>query len=61
MKKKTNWIAVFACLVVFALMALGSGSSGSGETKEIVPSNQVHRRSPHTGGDGRAWARCRKG
>lgn len=40
MKKKTNWIAVFACLVVFALMALGSGSSGSGETKEIVPSNQ---------------------
>lgn len=41
MKKKTNWIAVFACLVVFALMALGSGSSGSGETKEIVPTNEA--------------------
>lgn len=35
MKKKKKWIAVLLCLGVFALMALGSGSSDSGETKDI--------------------------
>ncbi|MFT3982915.1 MAG: hypothetical protein QM697_03330 [Lachnospiraceae bacterium] len=36
MKKKTKWIAVLLCLGVFATMALGSGSSDSSETKDIV-------------------------
>lgn len=39
MKKKSNLLAVLLCLVLFALMALGSGSSDSGETKEIVTTN----------------------
>lgn len=36
MSKKTKWIAVLICLGVFAMMALGSGSSDSSETKDIV-------------------------
>lgn len=36
MKKKTKWIAVLLCLGVFAVMALGSGSSNSSDTKDIV-------------------------
>lgn len=36
MKKKTKWLAVVACLILFALMALGSGSSDSGEKKDVV-------------------------
>lgn len=36
MIRKTKWIAFLLCLVVFAAMALGSGSSSAGETKDIV-------------------------
>jgi hypothetical protein len=36
MKKNAKWIAVLLCLGVFAMMALGSGSSDSSETKDIV-------------------------
>lgn len=35
MKKKIKLLAVVLCLLLFATMALGSGSSGSGEDKEI--------------------------
>jgi hypothetical protein len=40
MKKKSKWIAVLLCLGLFASMAMGSGSSDSGETKDIVTSNE---------------------
>lgn len=36
MRKKKKWIAFLLCLGVFALMAMGSGSSDSGETEDIV-------------------------
>lgn len=36
MKRKTKWLSVMLCLVVFATMALGSGSTDSGETKQVV-------------------------
>lgn len=36
MKKKSNLLAVMLCLTLFASMALGSGSSDSGEDKEIT-------------------------
>lgn len=39
MKKKTKLLAVVLCLAMFAAMALGSGSSESGETKDIVTTN----------------------
>nr|MCR5796728.1 hypothetical protein [Eubacterium sp.] len=35
MRNKTKWLAVALCLTLFALVAIGSGSSDSGETKEI--------------------------
>ena len=38
MRKKTTWLAVMLCLSLFALMAIGSGSS-SGETKNVVSSD----------------------
>lgn len=38
MRKKTKWLAVMLCLSLFALMAIGSGSS-SGETKNVVSSD----------------------
>ena len=38
MKKKTKLLLVVLCLVAFSLMALGSGSSDSGEKKEVVTS-----------------------
>lgn len=36
MKRNMKWIAVVLCLSVFAAMALGSGRSDSGETKQVV-------------------------
>ena len=35
MQRNTKWIAVVLCLVIFAAMALGSGQSDSGKTKQI--------------------------
>lgn len=39
MKKKSTVLLVVLCLSLFALMAMGSGSSGSGEKKDIVASD----------------------
>lgn len=39
MKKNFKWLAVMLCFALFAMMALGSGSSDSGETKEIAAGN----------------------
>lgn len=39
MKKRTKRLAAALCLLLFALMALGSGSSDSGEKKDIVEAN----------------------
>ncbi|MDD6202620.1 MAG: hypothetical protein PUB13_06730 [Lachnospiraceae bacterium] len=36
MREKLKWLAVVLCLSLFAMMALGSGSSNSQDTKEIV-------------------------
>lgn len=36
MKKKTKWLPVMLCFAVFATMAMGSGASDSGETKQVV-------------------------
>lgn len=36
MRKKTKFLALALCLSIFALMALGSGSSEEGENKDIV-------------------------
>lgn len=40
MKRKTKWLSVMLCLVVFAAMSLGSGSTDSGETKQVVTNNE---------------------
>lgn len=40
MKKKLRWLAVLGCLVIFAAMAMGSGSSAPEEVKDIVESTQ---------------------
>ena len=40
MKRKTKWLSVMLCLVVFAAMALGSGSTDSGKTKQVVTSSE---------------------
>lgn len=46
MKKRTNLLAVMLCLTLFASMAIGSGSSDSGDDKEIknveTPSAENH-------------------
>ncbi|NBH71965.1 hypothetical protein D3Z51_08010 [Clostridiaceae bacterium] len=36
MKRNMKWIAAVLCLAVFAAMALGSGQSDPGETKQVV-------------------------
>ena len=36
MRKTTKWLCVVLCLSLFASMAIGSGSSDSGEKKDIV-------------------------
>lgn len=36
MREKLKWLAVVLCLSLFAMMALGSGSSNSQDAKEIV-------------------------
>lgn len=41
MKRKTKWLSVMLCLVVFATMALGSGSTDSGETKQVVTNGET--------------------
>ena len=38
MKKKTKGVAVLLCFLLFAAMAIGSGSTGSGNKKDIVAS-----------------------
>ena len=38
MKKKSKWLVTALCLLVFAAMALGSGSSDSEGTKDVVKS-----------------------
>lgn len=38
MKKKLKILAVVMCMILFAAMAMGSGSSEPGEEKEVVPS-----------------------
>lgn len=40
MKRKIKWLALVLCFVVFAGMALGSGSSDSGETKQVVTGSE---------------------
>ena len=40
MRRKTKWLSVMLCLVVFAAMALGSGSADSGETKQVVTNSE---------------------
>lgn len=36
MKRNRKWIAAVLCLAVFAAMALGSGETDSGDTKQVV-------------------------
>jgi hypothetical protein len=36
MKGKTKWLTAIMCLIVFAALALGSGETDSGDTKQIV-------------------------
>lgn len=43
MKRKTKWLSVMLCFAVFAMMALGSGSTDSGETKQVVTSNGIEK------------------
>ncbi len=43
MRKKWKVLAVVMCLSVFATMALGSGSSESGKTKEIVANGEEEK------------------
>ena len=50
MKKKAKWLAVVICLLLFASMALGSGSSDSGEKKNIVASDNT-KSADHTESD----------
>lgn len=52
MSKKTKWIAVLLCLGVFAMMALGSGSSNSSDTKDIVTTEANDSSSTETTSDG---------
>lgn len=40
MRKKTKYLAVMLCFALFAAMALGSGSSDSGETKKVVTDSE---------------------
>lgn len=35
MKNKTKWLAIVLCLMIFAIMAIGSGSTSSGEDQKI--------------------------
>jgi hypothetical protein len=46
MKKKSKWIAILLCLVLFASMAMGCGSSNPVETKDVVTSEK-----PEVSGD----------
>lgn len=46
MKKKSKWIAILLCLVLFVSMAMGCGSSDPGETKDVVTSEK-----PEVSGD----------
>lgn len=39
MRKKRNIVAITLCLALFAAMAMGSGASNSGNTKDIVPAD----------------------
>ena len=41
MKKKTKGVAVLLCFLLFAAMAIGSGSTGSGNKKDIVVSEDA--------------------
>lgn len=43
MKRNMKWIAAVLCLSVFAAMALGSGQSDSGETKQVFSTNGPER------------------
>lgn len=43
MKRKTKWLSVMLCFAVFAMMALGSGSTDSGQTKQVVTSNGTEK------------------
>ena len=36
MRNKMKWLVVVLCLVIFASMAIGSGSSSSTEKKDVV-------------------------
>lgn len=40
MKRKTRWFAVMLCLGVFAAMALGSGSTDSEKTRQVVTKDE---------------------
>ncbi|MBR5799980.1 MAG: hypothetical protein IKY23_07935 [Lachnospiraceae bacterium] len=40
MKKNLKWLAVLLCLVIFAAMAMGSGSSAPEEVKDIVAATE---------------------
>lgn len=46
MKKKSKWFAILLCLVLFASMAMGCGSSDPVETKDVVTSEK-----PEVSGD----------
>ena len=48
MRKKTKWIALVLCFTLFAIMALGSGSSSSSEKKDVVSSTDSEAKDKST-------------
>jgi anionic cell wall polymer biosynthesis LytR-Cps2A-Psr (LCP) family protein len=41
MKKKVKWLVLIICLIVFASIVSGRGSSSSEETKQVVTNDQA--------------------
>lgn len=48
MRNKTKWIALVLCFTLFAIMALGSGSSSSSEKKDVVSSTDSEEKDEST-------------
>ena len=51
MRKKTKWLATVLCLLLFTSMAIGCGSSSSGEEKDIVTSDGAESNSTDSSPD----------
>jgi hypothetical protein len=51
MKKARKWIAILLCLVLFASIATGCGSSEPGETKDVVTSEKTESSDEETTND----------